>query len=234
MGKRKKREEGDKSEVTTTESRTGADSGVVAITCDPGELESLLEYCTDDDDDGNERDDRRLFLTDDITPKSSMDIIKSILAVNKEDAGIDPKEREPIVIYISSSGGSEMDGLGVVDAIMASTTPVYTVNIGYALSMAFHIYMSGHKRFATKHSSFMMHSGSLNNVDGIDMDKLYDFMEYQRVTSQIEKELITSRTTITSDEFDKRRDWWLLADQAKSMGIVQYVIGEDCSIDQVC
>ena len=103
---------------------------------------------------------RKLFLNADIDQFSVADIVKHIMQINKEDKGLEPHERRPILLYVTSNGGEVDSGFELIDVIMNSKTPVYTINLGYQYSMGFLIGLSGHKRFATRNAKFLMHDGS--------------------------------------------------------------------------
>ena len=60
-------------------------------------------------------------------------------------------------------------------------------------------------------------------------------MRFQAKTDERIKQYVMSRSKITSDDYDKqfRSEWYLFADEAKEMGFVDYIIGEDCEIDEI-
>ena len=80
---------------------------------------------------------RKLFINEIIDPTIVSDIVKSILQFNKDDKGIPYEERRPILLYISTNGGDVDAGFELIDVIIASKTPVYTINLGYCYSMGF-------------------------------------------------------------------------------------------------
>lgn len=177
---------------------------------------------------------RKLFITDEICFDTTSDIIKNILQYNREDRGKTNDERKPIVLYISSPGGSVEAGMQLIDVIRESKTPVYIVNTGICYSMAFLIFLCGDKRFSMKSSTFLMHDGSLSTFDSA--KKAQDLMRFNdRVESRI-KEYVLQTTNITDDLYEEksRVEWYMFADEAKELGIVDYIIGEDCDIDEVC
>lgn len=176
---------------------------------------------------------RKLFLLGEINQYSIPEIIKNILQYNKEDEGIAPEDRKPIRLFIMSTGGEEFSGYGLIDAIEYSITPVYTINIGYALSMAFMIGLAGHKRYSTKNAIFLMHDGI--NVYANSGAKCRDAMEFQAVTDERDKQYVVSHSKITADEYDKmfRNEVYMLADKAKERGCVDLIIGVDCDIREI-
>ena len=176
---------------------------------------------------------RKLFLNEGIDQGSVADIVKHILQYNSDDKGIDPAERKPILLYVVSEGGDVDSGFELIDTIMCSKTPVYTINLGYQYSMGFLIGLAGHKRYAYKNSKYLMHDGS--NFVYNSGAKAQDQMRFNsRVEDRI-KEYILSRGNLTSEEYDAklRVEWYMFADEAKERGFVDYIIGVDCDIDDV-
>lgn len=176
---------------------------------------------------------RKLFLNTDIDQFSVEDVVKHIMQFNKEDKNINVEERKPIILYITSNGGEVDAGFELIDIILSSKTPVYTVNLGYQYSMGFLIGLAGFKRFATRNAKFLMHDGS-NFVFGSGA-KVQDQMEFQRRVETRVKEYILSRSKLTSEEYDDklRVEWYLFADEAKEKGFTDYIIGIDCDIDDM-
>lgn len=176
---------------------------------------------------------RKLYLTFDITSYVVEKIIRHILQYNFEDKGIPVEERKPIILYITSNGGAVEAGFGLIDVITNSKTPIYTVNLAYQYSMGFLIGLAGHKRFAFKHAHFLMHDGVNAVIDS--GQKAQDKMEFNKYFEEKIKEYVVSRTNVTAKEYNKRLrlEWYMLADEAKKWGMIDYIIGEDCSLDDV-
>lgn len=176
---------------------------------------------------------RKLFLNADIDQFSVADIVKHIMQINKEDKGREPHERMPILLYVTSNGGEVDSGFELIDVIMNSKTPVYTINLGYQYSMGFLIGLSGHKRFATRNAKFLMHDGS--NFVYNSGAKAQDQMEFNRKIESRIKQYVLSRSKVSEEEYDSklRVEWYLFADEAKEKGFVDYIIGEDCDINEI-
>ena len=152
---------------------------------------------------------------------------------NKEDKNIAVEDRIPILLYVTSNGGEVDSGFELIDVIMSSKTPVYTINLGYQYSMGFLIGLAGHKRYAMRNAKFLMHDGS--NFIYNSGAKAQDQMEFQKKVEERIKQYILSRSKITSEEYDSklRIEWYLFADEAKNKGFVDFILGEDCDIDAV-
>jgi ATP-dependent Clp protease protease subunit len=170
--------------------------------------------------------DNRIITLGDIDEENANDIIQFIHEINYLDAGKAEKKREPIILIINSYGGDIYRGFGVVDAIKDSITPVHTVCYGAALSMGFIIMASGHKRSASKHSTFMYHEilWSLND------EKLSSHMreveEGKRIMA-IYDSIILKHTNLTKEQLDivkkEHKDWYMSADEALAYGIIDEV-----------
>lgn len=176
---------------------------------------------------------RKLFLNSNVDQFSVMDIVKHIMQYNTEDVGIEPQERKPILLYVTSNGGEIDAGFELIDVIQCSKTPVYTINLGYQYSMGLLIGLAGHKRFATKNAKFLMHDGS--NFVYNSGAKAQDQMKFQSVVESRIKSYILSKSKLTSEEYDSklRVEWYMFADEAKEKGFTDYLIGVDCEIDEV-
>ena len=154
--------------------------------------------------------DRRVYIDDDISSNMTA-IHKLILRWNMEDRDIDPKTRRPIWLYIMSYGGDLDYMWEIIDAIQASRTPVFTVNIGVAASAASLIFLAGHRRFMMPTSRIIVHEGSAQLAG--DAVKVMDQSDsYKKQLKQM-KDFILERTEIPKQQLMKKRnnDWELPA-----------------------
>lgn len=176
---------------------------------------------------------RKLYLTEDIDECVIDNIVRHILQYNADDIGKPVEERKPILLYCSSNGGSVDPGFEVVDVILQSKTPVYVINLGFQYSMAFLIGLAGHKRFASPNAKFLMHDGS--NFIMNSGAKAQDQMEFNKRIEERIKDFVLQRTKITSEMYDAqmRKEWYMFADEAKQLGVTDYIIGVDCPLDEV-
>ncbi len=177
---------------------------------------------------------RHLFLNDQVDENLIVTLVYSIQRYNRLDKGLDPKDRKPIYLYLNTPGGQVIDGYSLVDTITTSITPVYVVNVGLCASMGFIIFISGHKRFALPHSQFLMHDGS--SVCWDSTAKAKDRMDFE--LNQVEKatkEFIVGHTKISDKLYDKkyRVEWYMYPHEAKEMGVVDHIVGEDCTMDDI-
>ena len=121
------------------------------------QIKEIINYCLDDKDEIIDRENRHLYLNDTVDESVIDSLVYMILRFNREDKGKEIKDRKPIILYINSLGGNVSDGYGLIDAILTSKTPVYTVNQAMCASMGFLIYIAGQKRYCMPHAEFLMH-----------------------------------------------------------------------------
>lgn len=177
---------------------------------------------------------RKIYLREQISAYSVADVIAQIIQYNVDDKDIPIEERKPIMLYISSIGGDEDAGFELIDVITSSKTPVHTVNFGWCYSMGFLIYIAGKKRYVSKHAKFLMHDGNSGAYDST--SKVKDRMKFvDKIEAKIKK-FVIEKTSITSALYNKnvRVEWYMLAEDAKKYGVADFIIGEDCDIDEVC
>ena len=176
---------------------------------------------------------RKLFLNDQINQFSVHDIVRHIMQINREDFGKQTAQRKPVLLYVTSIGGDVDAGFALIDAIRCSQTPVHTINLGFQYSMGFLIGIAGHKRYATENAKFLIHDGS--NFIYNSGAKAQDQMEFNKKVEERVKQYIVSRTHISPELYDQRQrmEWYMFADEAKELGITDFIIGQDCSLDEV-
>ena len=145
-------------------------------------------------------------------------VVKDILNFNIQDFGIPREDRKPIVILINSNGGMLEITNCIIDAIAMSTTPVWTVNMGEALSGGCIIFLAGEKRFTTKNSWCMTHSGS-GGVSG----SFNETVEQTKVWNEQVKNManyVLERTGMEEKIWKKykNKDWWINQEQQLEYG----------------
>lgn len=176
---------------------------------------------------------RKLFLNGEIDRISVSGIIRHILQYNADDADIEPSRRRPIYLYMTSEGGDIADGFMLIDVIEASQTPVYTINFGYWYSMSLLIGIAGHKRYASKNATYLIHDGSGGAYGS--QAKVGDHIEFMHKIADRVRQYIISHSSITPEEYDANRrvEWYLFSNEAKEKGLIDAIIGEDCEISDV-
>lgn len=166
---------------------------------------------------------RKYFYCEDVCD-SVIGLEQEIININDDDKGVPAEERKPIVLYIHSYGGDADFMYSLVDTMLASVTPIYTVNMGECASAAALIYLAGGKRFMMRHAKFMIHQGS-SSISG-DAGKVMDATkEYKDLLKGME-EFILSRTSIPKSTISKKRlhDWTLTLDECVKYNVCTAVI----------
>ncbi len=82
----------------------------------------------------------------------------------------DPREYQPIQLFLSSPGGSFWDGLAGVAAIELCPAPIHTLAIGQVSSMAISLLAVSPQRTASRHTRFMIHSVAWDKEDTMARD----------------------------------------------------------------
>lgn len=149
---------------------------------------------------------------------------KQILDYNRKDRDIPVEQRKPIRIYVMSYGGDLYQAYAFVSTILASKTPVWTINMGVAMSAGLLILLAGHKRYAMKYSTAMIHSGS-GGAQGT-----YEQMEeqqknYKKLIDAM-RGYIMERTNIDLKLFNKNKakDWYVTDSEQVELGIVDSIV----------
>lgn len=176
---------------------------------------------------------RILILSGNICSETIRNIIITIHAFNNEDSGTRKEDRRPIILLISSPGGNVLDSFSLIGTIIHSITPVWTVNIGYCFSMAFHVFVCGEKRFAYPSSVFLLHDGQTGNFDST--LKLQDYAGFEkRYRNTLMLNNILDHTSITEEEYRQNErmefEWYMFANEAQRYDILDYIINEQVSI----
>jgi len=175
-------------------------------------------------------DERIFYLSDDINNSSMGDVCFNLLYLLQQDDKNEEEqkkfERKPIKIYINSGGGEVYDMWALIDIIQNSKTPIYTYCTGYAMSAAFKIFLAGHKRFASKHATFLYHQMSCWRSG-----KYQDLVEDRKEMDFLQNELetyVSERTKINLKQLEdirtKKKDWYIHSEEALSLGIVDKII----------
>lgn len=176
---------------------------------------------------------RNLYINDEIDADTFRHIYYFITRFNAEDAGIEIDERVPIKLHISTQGGSVWDGMGIVSIIQNSVTPVIGICSSYALSMGFYIFLSCDERYATENAFLLRHEG----LDGDygHPSKIKEYLAFSnKLQERLDKIVIRNSNLTARDLQDtERMENYIFADEAKDLGIVDYIIGQDCSLDEI-
>ena len=144
--------------------------------------------------------------------------------VNAQLLFLDSQNNNEITIYINSPGGSVYDWLAIYDTIHMIKSPVKTVCIGLAASMASILLTAGTKRYALPHSRIMIHQ-PLGGVKGQASDIVITANEITKIKDEL-NQILAAKTGQSLDKIykDTDRDFYMTAKEAKDYGIIDDII----------
>ncbi|CEJ92943.1 Putative ATP-dependent Clp protease proteolytic subunit [[Torrubiella] hemipterigena] len=140
---------------------------------------------------------------------------------------------KPITMYINSPGGSVTSGLAIYDTMTYIKSPVSTVCVGGAASMAAILLAGGEagKRYALPHSSIMIHQ-PLGGTQGQASDILIYANQIQRIREQsneimryhLNKAKGHDRYTLDEVNDMMERDKYLSVKEALDLGVIDEIL----------
>jgi len=163
--------------------------------------------------------DRIIFITDMIEDNMANLIIAQLLFLDAEDPEKD------IHIYINSGGGVVTAGLAIYDTMQYLRSPINTVCIGQAASMAAVLLAAGApgKRFALPNSRIMIHQGG-GGFRGNTPDVMIQVKELETLVDKL-MHIIAFHTGQAPEKVrhDSERDRFMSAEEAKAYGLIDDV-----------
>ncbi len=164
--------------------------------------------------------DRILFLGEGVDSRVANIIQAQLLFLESTD----PKR--DITIFVNSPGGSVIAGLGIYDTMQYVSPDVATICTGLAASMGAVLLCAGTtgKRACLPHARVMIHQ-PLGGMQG----QVSDMEISYKLIKQMQKELYDIIAKHTGQPYDKvyedcDRDNWLVAEEAKTYGLVDEVL----------
>lgn len=147
-------------------------------------------------------------------------------AVISELLFLDSKGNDEISIYINSPGGSITAGMAIYDTMNYIKSPISTICVGMAASMASVLLASGEKgkRYILPNSEVMIHQ-PLGGVNGqaTEIKIVADRILYLR--NKLNK-ILADKTNQNIDKIEKdtERDHYLTAKEALDYGLVDKIL----------
>lgn len=164
--------------------------------------------------------DRIVFLGTPINDDVANMIIAQLLFLEADNQGRD------IHLYINSGGGSVSSGLAIYDTMQFLKSPVSTICVGLAASMAALLLAAGApgKRSALPHSRLMLHQPS-GGAEGTAAEIEIQAKEILYLRTQLNG-LFSKHTgrTVEQIERDSDRDNFMSAAEAKGYGLIDNVL----------
>ncbi|KAJ4159855.1 uncharacterized protein LMH87_007794 [Akanthomyces muscarius] len=147
---------------------------------------------------------------------------------------------KPITMYINSPGGSVTSGMAIYDTMTYIKSPVSTVCIGGAASMAAILLAGGEagKRFSLPHSSIMIHQ-PLGGTRGQASDIMIYANQIQKIREQSNKIMrhhlnkAKGHDRYTLEEVNEmmERDKYLSAEEALELGVIDEILNKRTEAD---
>jgi len=164
--------------------------------------------------------DRIIFLGEPITDHTANIVIAQLLFLDAENSDQDIK------FYINSPGGSVSAGLAIYDTMQYIKSPVSTICIGMAASMASVLLAAGEpgKRFALPNSEVMIHQ-VMGGTEGQASDVKIHAEHILKIKDKMNK-ILAAHTgqKIATVEKDSDRDYYMSAEEAKNYGLIDKII----------
>lgn len=164
---------------------------------------------------------RSIYLWGVVDDKSARDITTKLLLLDADKPG------EEIKFYLNSPGGVVTSGFVIYDTMKMIKSPVSTICMGLAASMA-SILLSGGvkgKRFIYPHGEVMIHQPSLGgHLQGVSADLEIQAKQTKRIkelSAKILAENCGKKFEQVMKDFD--RDYWMDAKDAIEYGIVDKI-----------
>jgi ATP-dependent Clp protease protease subunit len=169
----------------------------------------------------------RVITLGDIAEENVNDALSIIWEINLEDTKRPIDKREPIQLIINSPGGSCYLGLGLVDCVESSETPVHVTVQGHAMSMALPILCVGKTRLMSKRSTLMYHEISWETSQEKLTVHRQELTEGNRVQKMYDS-IITSYTKVPQKKLDeikeKHKEWYITPTEALKLGFIDQII----------
>ena len=135
---------------------------------------------------------------------------------------LDSLNNNEITVYINSPGGTVYDGFAIIDVMRRIKSPVKTVCIGSAMSMAAIILICGDNRQATELATIMLHQPS-GGISGTSSEINIVSKEIDRV-KDIMYNIIKKKTAIQNPLELLEKDYYIPAEEAKKLGIIDEIL----------
>lgn len=168
--------------------------------------------------------DRIIFLGEEVSDTSASIITAQLLFLEAQDPNKD------ISLYINSPGGSITAGFAIFDTMKYIKCDVSTICVGLAASFGAFLLAAGSrgKRFALPNAEIMIHQPSISGGMAGPVSDIKIMSDYMQQNKQRLNRILAENTgrTIEEIERDTDRDNFMSAEEAKSYGLIDYVISK--------
>jgi len=170
--------------------------------------------------------DRIVFLTGEINGEIADLMVAELLFLEAQDPTQD------IYLYINSPGGEVTPGMAIYDTIQYIKSPVATICLGQAASLAAIILAAGTKgkRYALPHSRILIHQpwgGAQGQATDIEI-QAREILRIKKIGSEI-LALLTGQP-IKKIQEDTERDFYMSPEEAKEYGLIDQIISRSLEL----
>jgi ATP-dependent Clp protease, protease subunit len=170
--------------------------------------------------------DRIIFLGTTIDDSVANLVVAQMLYLESEDPD------KEIFFYLNSPGGHVSSGMAIYDTMQYIKSPISTVCMGQAASMAAVLLAAGEKgkRFALPHSRILIHQ-PLGGFQGQATDIDIQAREILRLKDELNKIMADlTGQSLTKVVNDTDRDYYMTSEQAKDYGLIDDIIIRKTSV----
>ena len=164
--------------------------------------------------------DRIIFLGGGIDDAVANLVVAQLLYLDSENSN------KEIQLYINSRGGEVYSGMAIYDTMHHIKSPVSTICVGLAASMAAFLLAGGEKgrRFSLPHSRILIHQ-PIGGTEGQASDIKIHAEEILKVREEMNK-LLAKNTgqKLETIERDTDRDYYMRPEEAKKYGIIDSLV----------
>ena len=164
--------------------------------------------------------DRIVFLTGVVAEEMANHLVAQLLLLESQN------DKAPIIMYVNSPGGSVTHGMSIYDTMQYISSPIHTVVIGQAASMASLLACSGAVRSITTNSRHMIHQ-PLGGASGQASDIQIRANEIIRIKKELTESYVLHNTkgkTFEDFEAAMDRDNFMTSQEALDFGLVDEII----------
>ena len=189
--------------------------------CDCDKTETKKSFDLEKDISESFLKNREIFLWSDINDDTAKTVVSKIMY-------LDSINDLQIKLFINSPGGVITSGCAILDAMDNAKSPISTIVMGQAASMASLILAHGTKglRKAWKRSCVMIHQPLISgDMYGVNADLQIQANEMKRIREEMNLQLsLDTGKTIEQIELDTDRDNFMTANQALEYGLVDSIV----------
>ena len=165
---------------------------------------------------------REIFLTQEVNAETASALFKQLLYLDRSEPG------EYITLYLNSPGGEVTSGLGLYNLIRMMKSPVHTVCIGLAASMASILFLAGKRRSMFPGTKLMIHDPSFGGASlaGRKPNEIQKPLEDLLATRDVLTSIIAERTGLSPEKVQEMTafDTFLTAEKSLELGFATDIL----------